>query len=427
MINLNEQQEIAKNMIVNWFRESTTKKLVFTLSGYAGTGKTFLINHIIKNELHLPIEKVAFIAPTGKAASVLIQRGCINASTIHKLIYNRVEIERETEINGKKIKTKKFEFVRKQSIPNFELIVLDEVSMVNEKIMKDIISFGIPILCCGDLAQLPSVEGKSNGYLDNPDYNLTQIVRQSEDNAIIKIATMARNGIPIPTGNYGNVIVTTKDLLTEKQYEKLLVKADQVLCGTNATRRFLNQKIKGYLGLDVNNINIGEKVICLLNNWEKYLDETGDYFLVNGIVGNVIENSILDEELSLSNMTFKADFLQDICEDIVYDNSIFSSNEFKYKQVYLLEDGTYQIKESFLPKKEDESITEFLQRMKELAILKRDVICSEQINFFEPAYCISVHKSQGSEYDNVVLLDESHVFRDDANRWLYTRNYKSKK
>lgn len=148
-IKLNEQQEKAKDLIVDWFKNKTNEKLIFVLAGYAGTGKTFLINHIIKNELNLE-GKVAFIAPTGKAASVLIQRGSTNACTIHKLIYNRVEKESQTEINGKIIKTKRFEFVKKTSIPNYKLIVLDEVSMVDEKVMKDLISFGRPILCTGD-------------------------------------------------------------------------------------------------------------------------------------------------------------------------------------------------------------------------------------------------------------------------------------
>ena len=108
--------------------------------------------------------------------------------------------------------------------------------------------------------------GHDNGLLKKPDVNLTQIVRQAEDNMIIKIATMARNGQPIPTGNYGNVIVINKNYLTEENYKNIVTKADQVLCGTNRMRKELNHRIKGYLGLNQNNINIGEKVICLLNN-----------------------------------------------------------------------------------------------------------------------------------------------------------------
>ena len=156
-VKLNDQQEIAKDLIVDWYLNKTHEKLVFTLAGYAGTGKTFLINYIIKNCLDIPLHKVAFIAPTGKAASVLTQRGCLNACTVHKLIYNRIEKESQTEINGKIIKTKRFEFVKKPNIPKYKLIILDEVSMVSEKMMEDLISFGIPILCCGDVGWFGSV------------------------------------------------------------------------------------------------------------------------------------------------------------------------------------------------------------------------------------------------------------------------------
>lgn len=144
---LNSQQETAKNLIVDWWETKKDKKQIFVLAGYAGTGKTFLVNYLIKYILKIQEEMVAYVAPTGKAASVLIQRGAKNAITIHKLIYNRVEKEYENEVNGKILKTKRFEFIKKPTIPNYKLIIVDEVSMVDEKIMKDLLSFGIPMIC----------------------------------------------------------------------------------------------------------------------------------------------------------------------------------------------------------------------------------------------------------------------------------------
>lgn len=93
------------------------------------------------------------------------------------------------------------------------------------------------------MAQLPPIL-KSNGLLETPDAELTEIVRQSSDNSIIKIATMARNGEDIPDGNYGDVLVTRLDRLSEKSKKKLFLNADQVLCGKNATRRELNKIIR---------------------------------------------------------------------------------------------------------------------------------------------------------------------------------------
>jgi len=148
---LNEQQETAKNLIMDWWKHKIDTKQVFVLAGYAGTGKTFLVRHIVENEMEIPENKVAYVAPTGKAASVLIQRGAKNAITIHKLIYIRTEVEYKTTINGKEVKSKKVEFIKKPSISNYKLIIVDEVSMVEEKVMRDLLSYGIPLLCCGDI------------------------------------------------------------------------------------------------------------------------------------------------------------------------------------------------------------------------------------------------------------------------------------
>lgn len=143
---LNEGQSIAALAIKFWFENSSDVKQTFVLAGYAGTGKTYLIDYIIENLLNISPTDVAFITPTGKAASVLIQRGR-NASTIHRLIYNVVETEYTTKVGGKEIKCKKKSFVRKPSIPKYKLLIIDEISMVDADVMKDLLQYGIPILC----------------------------------------------------------------------------------------------------------------------------------------------------------------------------------------------------------------------------------------------------------------------------------------
>ena len=92
MVALNQGQQDAADAIELWYSLGLEDKQIYTLAGYAGTGKTFLINYIINERLKLNPDDVAYIAPTGKAASVLIQRGATNACTLHKLIYNRVKI-----------------------------------------------------------------------------------------------------------------------------------------------------------------------------------------------------------------------------------------------------------------------------------------------------------------------------------------------
>ncbi|MDE5789259.1 MAG: AAA family ATPase, partial [Clostridia bacterium] len=95
-------------------------------------------------------------------------------------------------------------FRRRENIDKaIKLIVLDEASMVSDDMLSDLLNFGVKVLLCGDNAQLPPVEG-FNTYLKNPDYTLTAIVRQQQDNPIIKLAQLAREGKPIPFGNFGD-------------------------------------------------------------------------------------------------------------------------------------------------------------------------------------------------------------------------------
>lgn len=425
---LNKQQNEAKDKILNWFQNETNKKQYFILGGYAGTGKTFLVNYIINSILEL--KNVAFIAPTGKAASVLAQRGAFNATTIHRLIYNRIETEYTSKVDGKVIKSKKVEFLKKPSISNYELIVLDETSMVSSEIMEDLLSFGRPVLCCGDPGQLPPCSGKSNGLLDNPDYTLTEIVRQESENSIVKLATKARAGLPIQYGDYGNVLVLNSENLSSGELSRLLIKADQVLCGTNQTRVAINNFIKQHMGLKIGKINNGEKVICLLNNWSLTLDEDENFFLVNGIIGSANNVLEINHEDNLTQITFTPDFSYLGTNNIIIDDSIFKNGEFTHKfhdKVYELENGNYQVKKILLPKKCYKNNDEYNKALKEYLIQKRDAVAEEQLNFFDSAYCISVHKAQGAEWDKVVVFDQSYIFGKDASKWLYTAITRAKK
>lgn len=254
-------------------------------------------------------------------------------------------------------------------------------------------------------------------------------MRQEDNNAIVKLATMARNNIPISTGNYGNVIVMNKNLITEEAMKNILLKADQILCGTNKTCRKINKQVKDYLGMDTQKINENEKIICLLNNWDTLLDDNGDYALVNGTIGYVKKVREHDEEHGIGKINFQADFLDDICKGLIFDEELFKSGKQKYEfhqQIYIMDDGSFQPKMPFVGRQSKETLEQYQERLKKYAILKRDALYTEQLNFFQPAYACSVHKYQGSEANNIVLFDESSFF-EDSGKWLYTGITRAKK
>jgi exodeoxyribonuclease-5 len=143
-IEFNDQQIYALYAMENWWYNQ--KNQLFEISGRPGTGKTTLVKYFIER-IGLDYSEVAFVAYMGKAAMVLARTG-LPAQTLHSLIYTYEERVDKDE-NGKiqidekgKVKTK-FEFILKESLPKkIKLIVLDEASMVNKQMGKDLMSFG---------------------------------------------------------------------------------------------------------------------------------------------------------------------------------------------------------------------------------------------------------------------------------------------
>ncbi|MBQ8375232.1 MAG: AAA family ATPase [Clostridia bacterium] len=400
---LTPDQEKAENLIAEWF--FNTDDLTFVLAGYAGTGKTFLINHVVKNVLHLQAGKeAAFVSPTGKAATVLAQGGTV-AGTVHGLIYIRNEDDFDVDENGEIIEKERLSFYKRDQIDeSIRLIVVDEASMVNEEMLRDLLSFGVKCLFCGDHAQLPPVSGTCP-LLSRPNYALTQIVRQAADNPIIKVATMAREGKDIPFGNFGDrVSVISRRRLTGDIRKRVLTAADQVICGRNKTRTELNGEIRGYLGVPEGTLlpTDGEKLICTLNNWEKPLDAEERFHLVNGIIGRV--RNIEEQMDLLATMDFKADRLGEEV-GVIADTGIFQFDQYAHgygDQAVKLTGGAIVHEHNKM----------LLRRVR---AVEQETICR-----FEFAYAITCHKAQGSEFDNVVVFDESWVFGEERHRWLYT-------
>lgn len=423
---LNEQQEEAKNKIVSWFKQAREGgNQIFTLAGYAGTGKTYLINYLINSVLDVDKEKIASVTPTGKAASVLIQKGT-SACTIHRLIYTCEDSGRK-DSRGKPIPL----FIKKKSLPDYELIILDEVSMIGKKIMQDLISFNIPILAIGDPGQLQPVLSERHDLLDHPDYILTEIVRQSEDDPIIKISTMARNGEYIPYGKYGdNVVVIAKDKIKEETLNKLLVNADQVICGKNTTRIYLNYYIRSLLGFSGEFPIEGDKLICIQNNYEIFVDNDEMFPLVNGNIGYCKNFLNVNPEEKLAKIVFHSEFVSDYNEDeIICDSGIFTNGDFEYdrhQKIYILENGKITPRRS-LTKKSEMSDSEY-RRLVAIELSNRTKSEGEvQISQFDFGYAISCHKAQGSEFDKVIVFDESKCFSGERNKWLYTAITRAKK
>jgi exodeoxyribonuclease-5 len=153
-VNLSPQQDDALLAVSRWMKAGHPQ--VFRLFGFAGTGKTTLARRIAED-----VEgDVLFAAFTGKAAQVMRNKGCGNARTIHSLIY-RPRGEKAEEETGEMQPA--FSLNRTSTVSKAKLVIVDECSMVDEALGRDLLSFGTPVLVLGDPGQLPPVSG--GGFL----------------------------------------------------------------------------------------------------------------------------------------------------------------------------------------------------------------------------------------------------------------------
>lgn len=346
------QQDYALKQVSNWLK-SPEKQQIFRLFGFAGTGKSTLAIHLASD-----LQNVCFCAFTGKAAMVMRSKGCDGAQTIHSLIY---QVDDQSDGGDLRVSIDP-----NSKAKHADLIVVDECSMVNEELARDLMSFNRPILVLGDPAQLPPVRGQ--GFFINverPDVMLNEIHRQAQDNPIIQIATSVRNGKSLDRGYYGeSKIIGLGDVAQSD-----ILSSDQVLVGKNDTRVQYNRRIrslKNHSGLIVE----GERLVCLSNDKDKRI--------FNGGLFNVTKLNERDDEGPLSFKVAEVGSQRKPFDVKCWHNFLDGTEQELMASVFR---GTQQ---------------------------------------FTYGYVLTVHKSQGSQWDNVYIFDQSYAFRKDSKKWLYT-------
>lgn len=375
MILTNDQENA-----INICKRNFNYRVPYTIiTGYAGSGKSTLIPFII-SALNLdPRTEVAYISYTGKAALVMASKGCYGAMTSHRLLYDTVPLP-----NGG------FRHIPKKYIGGYKLVIVDEVSMLPKEIWELLLTHKIPVIAFGDPGQLPPVKSEDNGMLDHPDYFISEIVRQAQDNEIIRLSMDIRQQKPLSKYKGEQIqIIDPSDVISG-----MYVWADQIICAKNATRKAINQDTRKLLYNVEDTVPIeGDKVICLTNYWDEVNGICDP--LVNGTTGTI--SYIRTYEEKKFHPALKFDLLPDGFEINNPTGDPYYNNIFADYKLLTTGEPTITI----------ENWTQF----------KNDKRPRE----FDYGYAITCWKAQGSEYDKILVFEEDFPFNaEEHQRFLYT-------
>lgn len=426
MTSLTTHQLDAVRVVSACLKGIRPQPLVY-LAGFAGTGKSTILPDLLEATGIHP-DQILFCAPTAKAAAVmrrkLLAQNFPNTSTctIHSAIYRAKPapintLEEKLTVKRNELRTlmtqdasspvigqlqkllarmeKELEAAYRDDDVEFQLnpdsivrghrlIVVDEASMVGSRMAADLMSFGIPILAIGDPGQLPPVQDSPGLTAGKPDFTLTEIHRQALDSPILWLANLARNGEQLPMGKHGEGV----EVLRRKEWDPVFdpAKPPKFLCGLNKTRWKTTQQLRTEFGfIDDPKMRrgpqVGEPLIVTRNN--------RDYpALINGTEARAVSSAALDEGRARFMLSFE-------CEE-GRKYSAMPVFQGRFEENYTRQNGVY----SCSPR------NAFIARKKTV-----------EMDF---AWTLTVHRTQGSQYDDVVLFDESNSFRDSADQWAYT-------
>lgn len=391
MTSLSPNQQTGFDNIMNWYGNCSDQ--TYALAGYAGTGKSTLARKIADE---VDPERTIFCAFTGKAANVLREKGCATAGTIHGYLYSLKDHQRTIlkQLEGELLEAIKkgdqqlikqisetldkkrqefrkpvFGLNQESALAHAPLVIVDEYSMLPQRLINDLCEVvRNKILFMGDPFQLPPVGGKCP---IEPDYFLTEIHRQALDNPIIRYSMAVREGRALNYCDEG----AFRYMHRSKTDPSMYTDCDQIIVGRNKTRMEFNMRMRARLGREFSDLPVvSDKMICLKNNQAMGI--------FNGMISTVKTMTDVDEEKYLLELNENEGAF------LVWKGDVFGEAD-KY-------DG-------------------YDEKMKAM-------------DRFDYGYCITAHKSQGSEFDDVLIYNQPvGTSAEDRHRWLYTAITRSKK
>jgi hypothetical protein len=415
VITFNEQQVAAIDNISNWLK-GDENDLFYTLSGYAGTGKTTLVKSILDKYKG----RVAVSAPTHKAKKVIQKSTKKTGYTIQKLL----GLMPNTDLDNFDINRPQFDPKGEKEINKFNLIIVDESSMLNKDLfallLKEAEKAGTKILFMGDAAQLPPVGEQISQVFSLPNKSeLTKVERQKGDNPLMAIYDSIRNNLTSLIDKFihttsinskGEGIVFTEkykefekkaiELFNSEEYKKDKDFA-KLLTWTNDDVKYWNTIIRNSIfdnptePVLKGDLLMGNKTVQL--GYSTVFENGADY--------EVIETNIKTTSYGLDVIETKLDLIDSPGDPITVNILLPNPNNYA-KFVEILNQKLSLAKQNkkfwtteYYPFKNNHLLLEKLTYPNGQLIIDKDL---------DYGYAITVHKSQGSTYTNV-LVNENNI------------------
>lgn len=403
--NYTKGQKNALSKIADYIKSKTKDYFVF--AGYAGTGKTTVVENIVNNAEKNKL-KVFVAAPTNKATVRLAEKAEgkyeANFKTLHSLMYGA-----PNEDTG--------EWEAKIDLSSEDIVIIDEASMIDDFLWKDIqeniIDVGAKVILIGDGFQLAPVgsDPKLMQKYNQKGYQLTNVVRQAAESAVIKFATALRStgSMFMPQSSQGEVSILNNQQLAQQYFEDIKNNKDSILIvNSNKTRVIMNQKSRA----------------------AKFGDESNKSFLLEGEKLITVNNSQYSKNGETSTVTKINELSEPFEVDYVKG---FGQNK-QTNKIGLLHYFDEFGRHNFLaPYLEDASLHGSQITQSELSEIEAKfpgtvektrsgkLMLSSEVTINTWGYAITAHKSQGSQWENVFVA-QSNPYGDKESqaRWLYT-------
>lgn len=386
---LSEDQEKALDF-VDKFMKSDKKYTV--IGGCAGVGKSTIIPYIVQkyDNAYFSEHTVEVCSYTGKAVMVLKRKGMVDAKTLHSLLY-RKEIEEDKETGEKTIK---FVKMNPMYLKHIKLLIIDEASMISKEMFNYISTFPFKTIYIGDHFQLPPI-GDNFNIMEKVDFKMEKILRQNEDNPIIKLADMARRGEKIPLGIYGK---SKHTLIFD---ENKLLEHDEILTWTNKCKDAINDIVRSKRGFEKDIPHVDDKMIVKANAPSKQL--------FNGQIVYLMSTPKLNKNGSWS---------VELIDELAYNDPFIMAQT----DAYIKAKSSIHLSREELDKIKMNPFINIEKKKGKKNNNPFDIVPHQiyQIHL-DWGYAITCYSAQGSSWNNVgVILENRLKYMENYNRWLYT-------